>query len=219
MASQSKDGELMRTKGRKSAAIPESFYVGLLQDHCDLLRSAYESFLIWEAFGDLLRETHKGNAEYPRIRFFTKLVYPIVSSAFDSFVINLYKFYDHRSDELNTLVDVGVKRGRISESLEKRIRAKIEKASAFAVKTNIHELRNRHVGHYNSLIRKRSSLTTIHPTPKELRDYFARLAEVLHLCVRDAPLSHSPPRYDAFERDIVVQTKMVVQYLSGLKAP
>src|SRR5260370_17855731 len=219
MASQSKDGEPMRTKGRKSAAIPGSSYVGLLQDHCDLLRSAYESFLIWEAFGDLLRETHKGDAEYPRIRFFTKLVYPIVSSAFDSFVINLYKFYDHRSDELNTLVDVGVKRGRISHTLEERIRAKIENASAFAVKTNIHELRNRHVGHYSSLIRKRSSLTTIHPTPKELSDYFARLAEVLRLCVRDAPLSHSPLRYNVFDKEIVAQTRMLVQYLSVSKAP
>ena len=208
-----------KSKVPKSRGIAGNAYVVLLQDHCELLRSAYESFLIWEAFGDLLRGTHRGDAEYPRIRFFTRLVYPLVSSAFDSFVINLYKFYDHRSDELKTLVDVGIRRGRISQPLEKRIRAKIEEASVFAVRTNIHVLRNQHVGHYNSLIRKRSSLTTIHPTPKELRDYFARLAEVLQLCVRDAPLSHSPPRYNVFERDIVAQTRMVIQYLSGSKAP
>jgi hypothetical protein len=210
----------LKTTGKTvTRKIPGSAYVRLLEDHCDLLRSAYESFLLWETFGDLLRDTRKGDVEYPRIRFFTTLLYSVISSAFDSFVINLYKFYDRRSDALNTLVDTGIKRGRISQPLERRIRAKIERASEFAVRSDISSLRNQHVGHYNSLIRKRSSLTTVHPTPNELRDYFAKLAEILQLCVRDAPLSRSPFRYNHFEKDITAQVGMLVRYLSGSKVP
>lgn len=84
---------------RKSANISGSAFVTLLQDHFDLLRRAYESFLVWECFCELPLTVHSGDPEYPRVRFFSPLIVANVSAAFDSFVINLYKFYDGQSNK------------------------------------------------------------------------------------------------------------------------
>lgn len=95
---------------------------------------------------------------------------------------------------METLVDVGVKRGRISLPLEARIREKIKDAGAFAANKHIKSLRNHCVGHYRvtNEERTRSPLTAIDPTATEIREYFAKIGEILELCARDAPLSHSP---------------------------
>ena len=206
---------------RKSADVSGSAYVILLQDHFDLFRRAYESFLVWEHFGELLFSVHRSEPEYPRVHFFSPLLRTSVSAARDSFVINLYKFYDNRSHTLETLVDVGVKRGRISRLLESRIRSKIEDAGAFAAHKHIKSLRNRNVGHYQvtNEERSRSPLTTINPTPNEIRDYFARIGEILQLCASQAPLSHSPFHYNQFERQIIDTAGMITRYIRGEKAP
>jgi hypothetical protein len=206
---------------RKSGDIGGSAYVVLLQDHFDLLRRAYESFLVWECFGELLFSVHRSEPEYPRVHFFSPLLVANVSAAFDSFVINLYKFYDNQSHTLGTLVDVGVKRGRIPPNLEIRIRDKIKDAGSFAANKHIGLLRNRSVGHYRvtNEERSRSPLTTIDPTPNEIRDYFARLGEILQLCASQAPLSHSPFHFNQFERQITDTAQMVMSYFRGAKAP
>lgn len=204
---------------RKSGNISGSAYVILLQDHFELLRRAYESFLVWECFGELLFRVHRTEPEYPRVHFFSPLVLASVSAAFDSFVINLHKFYDKQSHKLETLVDVGVRRSRIPPYLEKRIRGKIKDAGAFAANKHIKSLRNRTAGHYQVTNEKRSSLTTIDPTPNEIRDYFARIGAILQLCVSQAPLSHSPLQYDQFERRITDTARMVTCYFRGEKAP
>jgi hypothetical protein len=168
----------------KSTNISGSAYVILLQDHFELLRRAYESFLVWECFSELLFRVHRSEPEYPRVHFFSPLIVATVSAAFDSFVINLYKFYDRQSDMLGNLVDAGVKHGRISLYLETRIRKKIKEAGAFAANKHIKSLRNRSVGHYRvtNEERGRSPLTAIDPTPKEIRDYFVKIGEILQLC-------------------------------------
>jgi hypothetical protein len=203
----------------ESGDISGSAYVILLQDHFELLRRAYESFLVWEYFGELLFSVHRSELEYPRVHFFSPLLVACVSAAFDSFVINLYKFYDNRSDTLGTLVDAGVKRGRISRDLETRIRDKIRDAGAFAANKHIKSLRNRNVGHYQVTNEERSPLTTIDPTPNEIRDYFARIGEILQLCASQAPLSHSPFQYNQFERRITDTARMVMSYFRGERAP
>src|SRR6266446_6246365 len=186
----------------KSRNISGSAYIILLQDHFQLLRRAYESFLVWESFGELLFRVHRGEPEYPRVHFFSPLIVANVSAAFDSFVINLYKFYYKQSHKLETLVDVGVKRGRIPPYLAARIRDKINDAGTFAANKHIRSLRNRNVGHYQITNKQRSPLTTIDPTPNEIRDYFAKIGEILQICASQAPLSHSPFEYNRFEQRI-----------------
>jgi hypothetical protein len=153
--------------------------------------------------------------------FFSPLITAIVSDAFDSFVINLYKFYDTQSNKLETLVDVGVKRGRISVSLETRTRKKIKEAGTFAANKHIKSLRNRSVGHYRvtNEERGRSPLTAIDPTPEEIRDYFVKISEILQLCTSQAPLSQSPLQYNQLKRQITDTARMVMSYLRGEKAP
>lgn len=206
----------------KRKSIGGSAYVILLQDHFELLRRAYESFLVWECFSELLWGVHRGSPEYPRVHFFSPLLVANVSAAFDSFVINLYKFYDKKqSHTLDDLVDAGVKRGRISLYLEARIRKKIKDAGAFAANKHIKSLRNRSVGHYRftNEERSRSPLTAIDPTPSEIRIYFAKISEILQLCAREAPLSHSPIRYNQLEQRILDTAGMVICYFRGEKAP
>jgi hypothetical protein len=199
--------------------IDGSAYVILLQDHFALLKRAYESFLVWECFSELLWGVHRGEPEYPRVHFFSPLLVANVSAAFDSFVINLYKFYDDQSHTLDNLVDVGVKRGRISLHLEPRIRTKINDAGTFAANKHIHSLRNRSVGHYRVTNEERSALTAINPTPKEIRDYFEKIGEILQLCATEAPLRNSPSEYNQFEQRITNTAGMVTCYFRGQKAP
>ena len=205
---------------RKSTNISGSAYVILLQDHFEVLRRAYESFLVWEYFSELLFGVHRGEPEYPRVHFFSPLLIANVSAAFDSFVINLYKFHDKQSHTLDNLVDVGVKRGRISLYLETRIRKKIKDAGAFAANKDIKSLRNRSVGHYRvtNEERSRSPLTAVDPTPNEIRDYFVKISEILQLCASQAPLSHSPFQYNQFERRITDTARMVMSYFRGGRA-
>lgn len=204
---------------RKSTSISGNAFVILLQDHFELLRRAYESFLVWECFSELLFRVHRSEPEYPRVHFFSPLIVASVSGAFDSFVINLHKFYDKQSHRLETLVDAGVRRGRIPPYLEKRIRGKIKDAGDFAANKHIKSLRNRTVGHYQVTNEKRSPLTAIDPTPNEIRDYFVRIGAILQLCASQAPLAHSQFRYNQFERRITDTARMVTCYFRGEKAP
>jgi hypothetical protein len=121
---------------------------------------------------------------------------------------------------LDTLVDVGVKRGRIPPHLEIRIRDEIKDAGSFAANRHIGSLRNRSVGHYRvtNEERGRSPLTTIDPTPNEIRDHFARIGEILQLCASQAPFSHSPFHYNHFERQIIDAAGMITRYIRGEKA-
>jgi hypothetical protein len=153
----------------KKAKLDPSCYQQLLADQFDLLRHAFESFLVWERFGDLIRDTRVGAAEYPRVHVFQPITLAFVASAFDSFVVNLYKFHDRRSNTLETLLDVGIRAGKIEPELERILASRIAEVKAMAAKLNIRTLRNSSVGHYNATVEKRSPLTTVRPEPKEIR--------------------------------------------------
>lgn len=204
---------------KKKNKISGSAYIILLQDHFEILRRAYESYLVLESFSGLLSDVHREDAEYPRVRFFTDLILATVSAAFDSYVINLHKFYDSRSHCLEHLVDVGVEHEAIPPWLETIVRKKIKKAAACAANKHIQLLRNRNVGHYRITNQEHSPLTTIDPRPEEVRDYFARIGEILKLCADHAPLSNSPLRYNQFERQITATAGMAIRYFRGEKAP
>lgn len=204
---------------KKTAKVSDDKYTSLLEDHFELLRNAYESFLIWECFGELLFRLRPSEPEYPRVHFFSPFIVATVSAAFDSFVINLYKFYDDRSHELETLVNVGVSCAAIPSYLETRIRAKIRNTGAVAARENIHSLRNRTVGHYRVTNEERSPFTTVEPSPDELRDYFRRIGEILELCTARGRFSSSSRRYDGSERQITDTAGMVIGYFRSGKAP
>lgn len=204
---------------KKTKKISATAFQRLTEDHCSILRRAFESYLVWEKLGDLIRDVHRGDAEYPRVLFFQPLTLACVNAAFDSFVINLYKFQDNRSHELHTLVDIGVKYGRIERALERRLRAQIRSTASFAAKKHIDSLRNRQVGHYDVLADERSSLTTIQPTKEEICDYFKQLAGILQSCATLARFRHSPLLYDQFEKRIDDTAEMITRYVRGLKAP
>jgi hypothetical protein len=202
---------------KKSDKISGSAFQALTTDHCSILKQAFESYLVWECFGDLIRKVQKGSEEYPRVFFFQPLTLAFVNAAFDSFIVNLYKFYDNRSHELETLVQVGVKHGCIEPWLESSLREKIKDAASFAAKKNIEMLRNRNVGHYVMTALPRSALTTIHPTKEEIRDYFERLATILETCASRARFDHSPLRHDQFEKRIRDTAEIVIRFVCGQK--
>lgn len=207
----------MNTTKRKSGRIRVNAFQRLTEDHCSLLRRAFESYLIWEYFGDLIRDVHRGDAEYPRLFFFQPLTLAFVNAAFDSFIVTLYKFYDRGSLELETLVDVGVKHGRIEPLLASSLKKQIEEAASSAPRKSIGSLRKRNVAHYDRTAEERSALTTIEPTKKEIRDYFKKLAAILQTCASRARFNHSPPAYDQFEKQIRNTAKMIMRYVSEEK--
>ena len=204
---------------KRSDRIDASVFQRLVEDHCSILRRAFESYLIWEAFGDLIRNVHRGDSEYPRVFFFQPLTLTWVNAAFDSFVTNLYKFHDTRSDELNTLVDLGVRYGRIDPALERRLRVQIRTARSFAARKHIHSLRNRQIGHYDVTADERSALTTLQPTKEEIREYFQQLAEIIKTCAAHARFRHLPLVYDQLEKQMRDCAEMVTSYICGRKAP
>lgn len=204
---------------KRSDRIDASAFQRLAEDHCSILRRAFESYLIWEAFGDLIRNVHRGDSEYPRVFFFQPFTLACVNAAFDSFVTNLYKFHDKISDELNTLVDLGVRYGRVDPELERRLRAQIRTARSFAVKKHIHSLRNRQIGHYDVTADERSSLTTLQPTKEEIREYFQQLAEILKTCAAHTRFRHLPLVYNQLEKRMRDSAEMVTSYIRGRKAP
>ena len=204
---------------KKSRKISGGAYTILLQDHFELLRRAYESYLVLESFGGLLVNVHQGDPEYPRVYFFTNLIFATASAAFDSYVINLHKFFDRQSHDLESLVDVGVKRGALPPWLEAIIREKIKNAASSAANKHIDSLRNRNVGHYQISNQEHSPLTNVNPTSEEVREYFARIGEILKLCADHAPLPNSPFRYNQFEPQITDTAKMAIGYFRGEKAP
>lgn len=67
----------------KKSKLDPSYYQQLLADQYDLLRHAFESFLVWERFGDLIRDTRVGAADYPRVHFFQPITLAFVASALD----------------------------------------------------------------------------------------------------------------------------------------
>jgi hypothetical protein len=87
------------------------------------------------------------------------------------------------------------------------------------LRRNIDSLRNRSVGHYDLLAKKRSALTTVHPTKKEIRDYFAKLGSILRTCASRARFYHLPFHYNQFEEQICDIAKIFVLYVRGGKAP
>lgn len=200
---------------KKSDKIHGSFFQKLVEDHCDTLQQAFRSFLVWESFTDLVHNTRQGSASYPRVFFFQPLTLSFVDAAFDSFVVNLYKFHDNRSHELETLVDVGVTQGAIESWLEPRLRQMIGTAVSFAAKKEIDALRNRKVGHYDLTADYRSTLTTVHPTPKELREYFSILGEILKECAMRARFGVSPHHYDQGEDHIKDTASILIKFIRG----
>jgi hypothetical protein len=203
---------------RKSDKISGHAFQRLTEDHCAILRRAFESYLIWEYFGDLIRDVHRGDAQYSRVFFFQPLTLAFVSAAFDSFIVNLYKFYDRGSLELETLIDVGVKHGRLQPWLASSLKKQIEEAASFAAMKSIGSLRKRNVAHYDRTAEERSALTTIDPTKKEILDYFKKLAAILQICASRARFNHSPPAYDQFEKRIRDTAKMIIHYVSEEKS-
>jgi hypothetical protein len=203
----------------KNAKLHPSYYQRLVEDQCDLLRHAFESFLVWERFGDLIRETRVGNSDYPRVHFFQPITFALVASAFDSFVVNLYKFHDRRSNSLETLLDVGIRAGKIEPELERILANRIVEVKAMAAKLNIRTLRNSSVGHYNATVEKRSPLTTVRPEPKEIRHYFEEVAEILNMCGRRARFYQQPLRYDHNEESIATLATFLTGYISKGAAP
>lgn len=203
---------------RKSDKISGDAFQRLTEDHCAILRRAFESYLIWERFGDLIRDVHRRDAQYPGVFFFQPLTLAFVSAAFDSFIVNLYKFHDKGSLELKTLVEVGVKHGRIEPWLAASLLKQIEEAGSLAVRKSIDLLRKRNVGHYDRTAKERSALTTADPTKKEIRDYFKNLAAILQACASRARFNHVPPAYDQFEKQIRETAKMIIRYVSEQKS-
>jgi hypothetical protein len=139
----------------KNSKLDPSYYQRLVEDQCDLLRHAFESFLVWQRFGDLIRETRVGSGNSPRVHFFQPITFAFVASAFDSFVVNLYKFHDPRSNTLETVLDVGIRAGKIDPALEKIVMSRIVEVKAIAARMNIRKLRNSSVGHYSATAEKR----------------------------------------------------------------
>lgn len=203
----------------KKSKLDPSYYQRLVEDQCDLLRHAFESFLVWERFGDLIRDTKIGNADYPRVHFFQPITLAFVASAFDSFVVNLYKFHDRRSNTLETLFDVGIRAGKIEPELERILVKRIADVKAMAAKLNIRTLRNSSVGHYNATVEKRSPLTTVRPEPKEIRQYFEEVGEILKMCGRRARFYQQPLRYDHNEHAIATLASFLTGYISKGSAP
>jgi hypothetical protein len=203
----------------KKSKLDPSYYQRLLADQYDLLRHAFESFLVWERFGDLIRYTRVGAAEYPRVHFFQPITFAFVASAFDSFVVNLYKFPDRRSNTLETLLDVGIRAGKIEPELEGILSDRIAEVKATAAKLNIRTLRNSSVGHYNATVEKRSPLTTVRPEPKEIRQYFEEVGEILNMCGRRARFYQQPLRYDHNEHAIATLASFLTGYISKGSAP
>lgn len=202
---------------KKSQKISGDWFQALTEDHCSILKRAFESYLIWESFGDLIRDVRRGHLEYPRVFFFQPFTLAVVGAAFDSFIINLYKFHDNRSYELETLVDVGVKHGGIEPSLGLKLNAQIKDAASFAAKKNIDSLRNRSIGHYDAMAERRSALTTVHPTSKEIRDYFEKLGAILRVCAAHARFHRLPLQYNQSEKGIRDISKIFTQYIRGEK--
>jgi hypothetical protein len=205
-------------KKKKSDKISGAAFQTLTADHCSILKQAFESYLVWECFGDLIRKVQKGNEEYPRVFLFQPLTLAFVNAAFDSFIVNLYKFHDNRSHELETLVQVGAKHGRIEPRLESILRKQIEDAGSFATK-HIEMLRNRNVGHYDMTAVPRSALTTVHPTKEEILDHFKRLATILESCASCARFDSSPLRHDQFETRIRDTAEIVMRFVRGCTVP
>jgi hypothetical protein len=203
----------------KKSKLDPSYYQQLLADQYDLLRHAFESFLVWERFGDLIRDTRVGAAEYPRVHFFQPITLAFVASAFDSFVVNLYKFHDPRSNTLAALLDVGIRAGKIEPDLEKILANRIVAVKAMAAKLNIRTLRNSSVGHYNATVEKRSPLTTVRPEPKEIRRYFKEVEEILNMCGRRARFYQQPLSYDHNEHAISTVASFLTDYISKGAAP
>lgn len=203
----------------KKSKLDPSYYQQLLADQYDLLRHAFESFLVWERFGDLIRDTRVGAAEYPRVHFFQPITLAFVASAFDSFVVNLYKFHDPRSNTLAALLDVGIRAGKIEPELEKILANRIVGVKAMAANLNIRTLRNSSVGHYNATVEKRSPLTTVRPEPKEIRRYFKGVEEVLNICGRRARFYQQPLSYDHNEHAISTVASFLTDYISQGAAP
>jgi hypothetical protein len=203
----------------KNSKLDPSYYQRLVEDQCDLLRHAFESFLVWERFGDLIRETRIGSADYPRVHFSQPITLAFVASAFDSFVVNLYKFHDRRSNTLETLLDVGIRAGKIDPALKRIVINRITEVKAIAGSLNIHKLRNSSVGHYNATAEKRSPLTTVKPEPKEIRHYFEKVADILELCARRARFYQQPRRYNHEEHSIASLATFLTDYIAKDAAP
>lgn len=203
----------------KKSKLDPSYYQQLLADQYDLLRHAFESFLVWERFGDLIRDTRVGAADYPRVYFFQPVTLAFVASAFDSFVVNLYKFHDPRSNTLAALFDVGIRAGKIEPELERILAKRIAEVKTMAAKLNIRTLRNSSVGHYNATAEKRSPLTTVRPEPKEIRHYFVEVAEILNMCARRARFYQQPLSYDHNEESIATLATFLTGYISKGAAP
>lgn len=196
-----------------------SYYQRLVEDQCNLLRHAFESFLVWERFGDLIRDTRATDAEYPRVYYFQPVTFAFVASAFDSFVINLYKFQDPHSNTLETLLELGIRGGKIEPGIETILHEKIAEVKVLTAKLNIRKLRNSYVGHYNAMQGKRSPLTTVRPEPKEIRHYFERIATILKICSRRARFRQQPLSYDHNEDAISTLASFLCSYISKGAAP
>ena len=203
---------------KKSGKIGGTAFQKLTRDHCSILKQAFESFLVWECFGDLIRDVHRGSKEYPRVFFFQPLMLAVVSAAFDSFIVNLHKFHEKRSQKLEILIEVGEKHGGIEPSLATTLKTQIKNAMLLADTIDLKSLRN-NVGHYNMGTNERSVLTTSDPTNTEYRDYFERLAAILKTCVSRARFNHSPARYNQIEKRIRETSEMFIRFVRGEKAP
>lgn len=198
----------------KKSKLDPSYYQCLVEDQYDLLRHAFESFLVWERFGDLIRDIRTGDVEYPRVHFFQPITLAFVASAFDSFVLNLYKFHDPHSNTLETLLDVGIRAGTIEPGSERILAKRITHVKALAADLNIRTLRNSTVGHYNATVEKRSPLTTVRPKPKKIRQYIKEVAEILSMCARRARFYQQPLRYDHNEHAILTLSGLLSGYIT-----
>ena len=114
---------------------------------------------------------------------------------------------------MKTLIDVGVKHGGIDSMLETNLRRQIKDAASFAAKKNIDSLRNRQVGHYDLMAPQRHSLTTVHPTKEEIRDYFDKLAAILEACAERARFCSRPFSYKQFEESIHSTSQMIIAFI------
>src|SRR5262245_40084057 len=87
---------------------------------------------------------HETPANY-RLRRFKPFLVAISGASFNSFIVDLYKFHDPRSQHLGKLVQLGVDEGVINAREAARLRKQTERNAKFAPR--LKDLRNRRVGH------------------------------------------------------------------------
>jgi len=204
----------------KKSKLDPSYYQQLLADQYDLLRHAFESFLVWELFGDLIRDTRVGE---PRtilacISFSLSLSHSWPQLSIPSWSIctnSMIRAQRHWRPSSTWESEPAKSNLEVERILANRIAG----VKAMAVKLNIRKLRNSSVGHYNATVEKRSPLTTVSPEPKEIRHYFEEVGEILNMCARRARFYQHPLHYDQNEHAISTLVGFLTGYISKGAAP